>query len=184
MPTPTSRTPRRGLIFHARPARVDGRRYYAAPTLHQPLSHGAKRRDSSPFRGAEGVCASACHGADTCVPLTPVRGGVLDAPRSRDCRGGLDADVGRGRWHPRHPRRARLSPPPNVLYPVGTARAPFCTDVRRRPSTHAGRARKVSPYGAGGEHVGRAKRTGLRTGPFSFSGAPVFTRPARRCCAP
>ena len=26
-----------------------------SPTLPQPLSHGAKRRDSSPFRGAEGV---------------------------------------------------------------------------------------------------------------------------------
>ena len=24
------------------------------PRWHQPLSHGAKRRDSSPFRGAEG----------------------------------------------------------------------------------------------------------------------------------
>ena len=43
-----------GAGFHARPASVDGRRYYAAPTLHQPLSHAAKRRDSSPFRGAEG----------------------------------------------------------------------------------------------------------------------------------
>ena len=39
---------------HARPASVDWRRYFAAPTLHQPLSHGAERRDSSPFRGAEG----------------------------------------------------------------------------------------------------------------------------------
>ncbi len=29
-----------------------------SPTLHQPLSHGAKRRDSSPFRGAEGVGAA------------------------------------------------------------------------------------------------------------------------------
>ena len=36
-------------------ALVAGRRYCAAPRLHQPLSHGAKRRDSSPFRGAEGV---------------------------------------------------------------------------------------------------------------------------------
>ena len=33
---------------------VDWQRDCAAPTLHQPLSHGAKRRDSSPFRGAKG----------------------------------------------------------------------------------------------------------------------------------
>ena len=92
---------------------VDGQRYYAAPTLHQPLSHGAKRRDSSPFRGAEGwveVCgvyASVCRDADTYVSLLPVRGGVLDAPRSCYRRGGLDAPVRRDRWHPLLIRRAR-----------------------------------------------------------------------------
>ena len=75
------------------PAWVDGRRGCAAPTLHQPLSHGATRRDSSPFRGAEGweevysVYASAYHDADTYVSHPPVRGGVLDAPPSDYCRG-------------------------------------------------------------------------------------------------
>ena len=74
-----------------------------SPTSHQPLSHGASRRDSSPFRGAEGVggglhpCASVYRDADSVVFLPPVRGGVLDAPWSRDCRGGLAADVQRGR---------------------------------------------------------------------------------------
>ena len=83
-PTPGGRgsPPIRGVV-----ARVDWQRYYAAPTSHQPLSHGAKRRDSSPFRGAEGwaeacgVYATVYHDADACVSLMPVRGGVLDAPR-------------------------------------------------------------------------------------------------------
>ena len=109
-------------------ARVDWQRYYAAPTLHQPLSHGALRRDSSPFRGAEGwvevcgVCASVYHDADTVVFLPPVRGGVLDAPRLRDCRGALDAPVRRDLLHPRHLRCARLCLP---HIPAGTARAPL-----------------------------------------------------------
>ena len=50
-PTPGGRgsPPLRWVI-----AWVDRRRCFAAPALHQPLSHGASRRDSSPFRGAEG----------------------------------------------------------------------------------------------------------------------------------
>ena len=116
-------------------ALVVGRRYCATPTLHQPLSHGASRRDSSPFRGAEGwaeVCgvyASVSHDADTYVAQPPVRGGVLDAPRSRDRRGGLVADVRHGRLHPRHPRCVCLRPPPNVCYFAGAARAPFGRSV-------------------------------------------------------
>ena len=82
---------------------------------HQPLSHGASRRDSSPFRGAKGwakVCgvgATVYHDADTFVPHPPVRGGVLDAPRLRDCRASLDASVRLDQLYPRHPRRARLA---------------------------------------------------------------------------
>ena len=96
-------------------ALVDGRRYCIAPTLHQPLSHGAKRRDSSPFRGAKGweavcgVCASVYHDADTVVFLPPVRGGVLDAPWSRDCRAALDASIRPDRLHPRLIRCASLA---------------------------------------------------------------------------
>ena len=82
---------------------------------HQPLSHGASRRDSSPFRGAEGF-AEVCgvytfvyHDADTVVFLLPVRGGVPDAPRSRDCRGELDAVVRRGRFCRCHPRCGNLA---------------------------------------------------------------------------
>ena len=120
--------------------------FTGAPTLHQPLSHGAERRDSSPFRGAEaweevcGVYASASHDADTYVSLTPVRGGVLDAPWSWDCRGGVDAAVRRDQPHPRHPRCAQWHPPPNVSYPAGTARAPLCSattsGVRARTILH------------------------------------------------
>ena len=72
------------------------RRTNVAPTL----SHGAERRDSSPFRGAEGwvevwgVYALVYHDADTVVFLSPVRGGVLDAPWLRDCRVGWVRMVG------------------------------------------------------------------------------------------
>ena len=83
------------------------------PTPHQPLSHGASRRDSSPFRGAEGrvevcgVCASAYHDVATYVSLTPVGGGVPDAPRLRDCRGGVGADGQPALPRQRLPRCAR-----------------------------------------------------------------------------
>ena len=89
------------------------------------------RRDSSPFRGAEGwveavsVCTSVSHGADTYVSLTPVGGGVLDAPRSWECRGGVGADSRRGRLRRRLMRRVRLCLLPNVCDFAGTARAPF-----------------------------------------------------------
>ena len=59
------------------------------------------------------------------VSLLPVRGGVLDAPRLRDCRGAVDADVWRGRFYSRFPRRARLRLLPNASNPAGTARAPL-----------------------------------------------------------
>ena len=88
--------------------------------LHQPLSHAASRRDSSPFRGAEGwaevrgVYASVYHDAATYVSHPPVRGGVPDAPCSRDCRAGLVASVRPDRQHPRLPRRDRFRPPPHA----------------------------------------------------------------------
>ena len=112
-------THRRGLS--STPARRRLSDYVVSPhrRWHQPLSHGATRRDSSPFRGAKAwavVCgdgATVYHDADTFVSLTPVRGGVLDAPRSRDCRGGVVADVRPDQLSPRFPRRARLRPPPN-----------------------------------------------------------------------
>ena len=128
-----------GAGFHARPARVNGQRYYAAPTLPQPLSHGAARRDSSPFRGAEkwakvyGDGSSIYHDADTVVLFLPVRGGVLDAPRLRECRGGMVATVRRDQPHPRLIRCTRLCPHPHVFDPAGTARAPF----RAARRTHA-----------------------------------------------
>ena len=48
------------------------------------------------------------------VSQPPVRGGVLDAPRSRDRRAALDASVRPDRPHPRLPRCARFPSPPNV----------------------------------------------------------------------
>ena len=83
------------------PSRPGSTDYVVAPhqRWHQPLSHAASRRDSSPFRGAKGweeVCgvyASVYHDADTVVFLPPVRGGVLDAPRLRDRRAELGAAV-------------------------------------------------------------------------------------------
>ena len=109
-----------------------------SPTLHQPLSHGALRRDSSPFRGAEawadvcGVCAFVYHDADTVVFLPPVRGGVLDAPWLRDCRGWLDASVRPDRQHPRHPRCAILTPTTQRIQSRGHSPRTIGAAVRRR----------------------------------------------------
>ena len=109
---------------------------------HQPLSHAASRRDSSPFRGAErwaevcGVCASVCRDADTVVFLPPVRGGVPDAPRSRDCRAALDAPVRPDQPHPRFPRRATIaSTSPRIQSRGHSPRTISCgrTDVVHRP---------------------------------------------------
>ena len=135
-----------GAAFHARPARVDGQRRYTPPTLHQPLSHGAKRRDSSPFRGAEGweevcgVSASAyrdadtyCHDADTYVSLMPVRGGVLDAPWSCDHRADLYAPVRRAQFYPCLPRRARLASTAQRIISRGHSPRTIFTGVRGRP---------------------------------------------------
>ena len=86
-----SRGHRPRTISHGRPtpsfipgrAGVEARPYggwrgiLSSPTLHQPLSHGAKRRDSSPFRGAEGGC-----GAITLSVITR-RAGVEARPYGR-----------------------------------------------------------------------------------------------------
>ena len=67
--------------------------------------------------------------------LAPVRGGVLDAPRLRDCRG-VGADGRRGRLRRRLMRRVRFCLLPNVCDFAGTARAPIScgrTDVVRHP---------------------------------------------------
>ena len=69
--------------------------------------------------------------AETFVSLPPVRGGVLDAPRSCDRRAALDASVRRDQLYPRFPRRSRLRPSPHVFDPAGTARAPFLRANRR-----------------------------------------------------
>ena len=87
----------------------------------------------------------------TSVCLAPtVGGGVLDAPRSRDRRGRLAADVERDRWHPCFPRHARLRSPSSVCNPAGTARAPFCETWRSELSLPVDRRRGVgdaAPYG-------------------------------------
>ena len=131
-----------------------------APTFHQPLSHAASRRASSPFRGAEGwavVCgvyASVYHDADTYVSLMPVRGGVLDAPRSCDSRAALDAFVWRGRPHPRHPRCARHRPQPNVCNPAGAARAPFHTGEPKLSANPRRAGVEARPYDGLGRFTG------------------------------
>ena len=138
------------LSVHRRRAGVEARPYgglrgltdyVIAPHQRrpQPLSHGASRRDSSPFRGAKGwvkVCGvytSVYHYADTVVFLPPVRGGVPDAPRSCDCRASSNASIRPDRFYPRHPRCARLCPPPSVCDFAGTARAPLICARERTP---------------------------------------------------
>ena len=106
----------------------------------QPLSHGASRRDSSPSRGAKGwvkVCgvgATVYHDADTVVFLPPVRGGVPDAPRSRDRRAASNASVRPDRFYPRHPRSSRLA-----------SAAQRMQISRAQPAHHLGRANRGSP---------------------------------------
>ena len=77
-----------------------------------------------------GVYASVYHDADTVVFLPPVRGGVPDAPRSRDRRAGLVASVRLDRLQPHHPR---------------------CTASVRRPTHHIPRAQPA-------HHFVRARR--------------------------
>ena len=112
----------------------------SALQIRHPSSNGRGVGDAAPY----GVCVWVCFSgavrwagsldvdpthvtsyAATFVSLSPVRGGVLDAPRLRDCRGWLGAPVRRDRWHPCFPRCARLCPPPSTFNPAGTARAPL-----------------------------------------------------------
>ena len=118
--------------------------------------------------------ASVYHDADISVSLPPVRGGVLDAPRSRDRRGGLDAAVRPDQPHPRRPRCVRLPPPPNVSNPAGTARAPFRACNRRRPSTEGGAS--GTPPLTGGLFTLRCgiHRKGTARAPFC-AGEPKFS---------
>ena len=103
----------------------------------------------APFVGRE-ITQSVVIYPATFVSQSPVRGGVLDAPRSRDRRGRLAADVERDRWHPCFPRHARLRSPSSVCNPAGTARAPFCETWRSELSLPVDRRRGVgdaAPYG-------------------------------------
>ena len=92
--------------------------------------------------------------AETFVSLVAVRGGVLDAPRSRDCRGWLGADVERDQPPPRHSRCARLRPPPNASNPAGTAHAPFYTGEPTFPIIPRREGVEALPY----EIVGTFRR--------------------------
>ena len=65
-----------------------------------------------------------------------VRGGVLDAPRSRDCRGGLVASVRPDRQHPRLPRCADIASAAPRIQSRGHSPRTFSngrTEVIRRP---------------------------------------------------
>ena len=133
----------------------------SALQIRRPSSNGRGVGDAAPY----GLCdrvrfcgavrcslpAPVTFHAATFVSLLPVRGGVLDAPRSDYCRGGLGAAVRRGRLHPRHLRRARLRLPPHVSNPAGTARAPF---VRREEN----RTRRVVCRGVCLATARRARR--------------------------
>ena len=118
-----------------------------------PLRAATAPLSGEPRAWAEvcGVCASVYHDADTYVSLTPVRGGVLDAPPLRDCRAASDAPVRPDRLYPRHLRCVRLPPtaqriqsrghsPRTILYGRPTSSVRPTPGGRRRPSSH--RARK------------------------------------------
>ena len=145
----------------------------------QPLSHGATRRDSSPFRGAEGweevvtLYASVYHDAATSVSLLPVRGGVLDAPRWCDRRAALDASVWPDQLHPRHLRRACLRHPPHASKSRGHSPRTIGTG---EPTLSVDRGREgveALPYGVSGEVCARNRRRPSSDG--GASGTPPLT---------
>ena len=126
-------TPRRGGL--PRPARRGLTGNVGAPRTHVAPTPQSRRRAPRqlPFQGSRGVgrrfMAMAhlfTHDADTYVYLTPVRGGVLDAPRSDYYRGGFVAPpFGVADFTPRFPRCTRICLPPSVCDFAGTARAPI-----------------------------------------------------------
>ena len=164
-------------------ALVAGRRYCAAPRLHQPLSHAASRRDSSPFRGAKGwaeacgVCASIYHDADTYVSLPPVRGGVLDAPRPRDCRGGWLLTLSVADF-----TRVTHGAPGSVYCPTYAisraqpahhfvrARRLVGAPDQRRPSSYGRGVEDAAPYGGCETYADACRVTGVRRHPFTHAG--------------
>ena len=112
----------------------------------------------------------------------PVRGGVLDAPRSCDSRAALDAFVWRGRPHPRHPRCARHRPQPNVCNPAGAARAPFHTGEPKLSANPRRAGVEARPYDGLGRFTGNVfashprrrnpSVTALRAATAPLSGEP------------
>ena len=163
----------------------------AHPTNVAPTPQSRRRAPRQlPFQGSRGVgrggypCASVyrdadtyCHNADTFVPLMPVGGGVLDAPRSRDHRAALDAPVRRDQPHPRFPRCARLRLPPNVCDFAGTARAPLVRARRlvgawnpRRPSSYGRDVEDAAPYGGCETYADACRVTGAPRCPSSNAG--------------
>ena len=169
---PRSRECRGGLDADVRADRLHPRFPRCATSRPPPNASNPAGTARAPFVRREGIAPAESYAA-AFVSRPAVGGGVLDAPCSRDRRAGLDADVGLGRLRPRHPRCASLRPPPNVSNPAGTARAPFYTGVRSCPSSQAGRAWKISPYGGCGRASTWNRRRRLSGG--GASGTPPLT---------
>ena len=103
-----------------------------------------------------------------------VRGGVLDAPRSRDCRAALGADVRLDRQHPRLPRCADIASAAPRIQSRGHSPRTFSngrTEVILQPE--AGRAWKPAPT---------ACWVGIRSSPASA--ATPQSRPFGPCQLP
>ena len=114
------------------------------------------------------------------VSLPSIRGGVLDAPRSRDRRAALGAPVRLDQPRPRHPRRSRLASTTQRIQSRGHSPRTILYG-RTEAVLH------LTPGGRGSPPLRRVqtcKRTGPETGPFApkrlraFRG--VFSRASLR----
>ena len=123
----------------------------SSPTSPSTPQSRRKAPRQLPFQGRRGmgrglrrlrICLPRCRN----LRLAPaVRGGVLDAPRLPDCRGGSGADVRRDQWHPCLPQCAILASTTQRMQYRGRSPRTIVTGVGRFPFTHAGRAWKPSP---------------------------------------
>ena len=90
--------------------------------------------------------------ASTFVSQSPVGGGVLDAPRSRDRRGALDAHVQRAQPHPCLPRCASLASTTQRMQSRGHSPRTFFTGAPTLPVHPRREGVEALPYGVWGRY--------------------------------
>ena len=127
--------------------------YHGAPSLRPPPNASNPAGTARAPLGGVRECTRYPTCRSVCLAPT-VGGGVLDAPRSRDRRGALDAHVQRAQPHPCLPRCASLASTTQRMLSRGHSPRTFLRAHPRYPSSHAGRAWKPAPT-VGGEVDGQ-----------------------------